>query len=158
MKLTLPFRIAFLLIFLFSGGLTTLSLQAQKVAGDDIIGVWLVQDKDAQVRIYRSTNGKYYGKVHWLKEPNDNEGKPRVDIHNPDESLRATPIMGKVIMKDFSYDPEAKEWIDGTIYQSQTGKTYTGYMELNADGTLYMKGFVMGMRFLGKSNIWTRVN
>lgn len=158
MKLTAFFQTVCLICMLLATSLATQSLKAQKVAGDEIIGVWLVQDKDAQVRIYRATNGKYYGKVYWLKEPNNDEGKPRVDINNPDESMRNTPIMGKVIMKDFSYDPEEKEWVDGTIYQSQTGKTYTGYMEMNDDGTLYMKGFVMGMRFLGKSNIWTRVD
>ncbi len=158
MNLTEIFRTAFLLFVLVVSGLALPGLRAQISPGDDIIGVWLVQDKDAQVRIYRAANGKYYGKVHWLQTPNDDNGKPRTDTNNPDASLRNTPIMGKVIMKDFRYDPAAKEWVDGSIYQSQTGKTYTGYMEMNADGTLYMKGYVMGMRFLGKSNIWTRVN
>ena len=158
MKLTALFPPAYLLFLLVFSGLALPALQAQDAAGDQIIGVWLVQDKDAQVRIYRAANGLYYGKVHWLQNPNDDNGNPRADVNNPDQALRSTPIMGKVIMKDFRYDPKSKEWVDGSIYQSQTGKTYTGYMVMNADGTLYMKGYVMGMRFLGKSNIWTRIN
>ncbi len=157
MKLLDIFKITCLILLLSAGSLIGNSLQAQTKESDAIIGVWLVEDKDAHVRIYRATNGKYYGKVHWLETPNDDEGNPKKDIHNPDESQRKTPMMGKVIMKDFSYDDEEKEWADGTVYQSATGKTYSGYMKLNEDGSLYMKGFVMGMRFLGKSNTWTRV-
>ncbi|RMG26341.1 MAG: DUF2147 domain-containing protein [Bacteroidetes bacterium] len=126
------------------------------LAQNEVVGVWLTQDQDAHVEIYKEGN-KYYGKVVWLKVPNDEQGKPRTDIHNDDEKLRNRPIMGLVVMKDFVYDPEDKEWVDGTVYDSKSGNTYSGYLKMLDNGNLYMKGYILGMRFLGRSNEWTRV-
>ena len=47
-----------------------LSVQAQEVQADDILGMWLNEDKDAHVDIYKEGD-KFYGKVVWLKDPID---------------------------------------------------------------------------------------
>lgn len=132
------------------------SVSAQSGA-DGVVGIWKTQDGDAHIQIYKGGNGKYYGKIHWLEKPNDAAGKPRTDIDNPDESKRSRALMGLNIMNNFSYDAASKEWTGGTVYDSKSGNTYDGYLKLQADGTLYMKGYVMGMRWLGRSNIWTRI-
>jgi len=134
-------------------------LSAFALLGQDanaILGTWLVEDKDAQVEIY-SCGDKFCGKIVWLEAPNDEAGNPRKDKLNADKSLRDRPIMGVNLMQDFVFD--GTTWSDGTIYNSRDGKTYAGYLKLNEDGSLFMKGGykIMGM-MIGKSNTWTRVN
>lgn len=129
---------------------SSLSAQTQAKA---IVGEWLNEDKDAKVTIYEQGD-KFYGKVSWLKEPNDDNGKPRVDEENPDASLRKRPISGLVLLKNFSF--QEGEWKSGTIYDPKNGKTYDCYMELLAPNKLKIRGYVMGMRALGRTTYWTR--
>jgi len=124
--------------------------------GDAIVGTWMVPEKDGKIKVYKKGDA-YFGEIIWIEEPNNTDGTPRKDIHNADENLRSQPIVGLQVLKGFKYDAGEKEWIDGTVYNSRSGKTYSGYLKLQKDGTLYLKGFVMGMRWMGKSNVWTRV-
>ena len=43
---------------------------AQEPTADLILGKWLNEDKDAHVEVYTEA-GKYFGKIVWLKEPNE---------------------------------------------------------------------------------------
>ncbi|MFK7906537.1 MAG: DUF2147 domain-containing protein [Chitinophagales bacterium] len=124
--------------------------------GDAIVGTWLVPEKDGKIKVYKKGD-TYFGEIIWIAEPNNADGTPRKDIQNIDESLRSQPIVGLQVLEGFKYDAGEDEWIDGTVYNSRSGKTYSGYIKLQKDGTLYLKGFVMGMRWMGKSNVWTRV-
>ncbi|MCC6583720.1 MAG: DUF2147 domain-containing protein, partial [Chitinophagales bacterium] len=36
------------------------------------------------------------------------------------------------------------------------GTVYCGKMKLNADGTLQLRGYVCKVKFIGKSDTWTR--
>jgi uncharacterized protein (DUF2147 family) len=135
------------LIFLFS-----LQVSAQ---ADRIIGFWLTDEGESQIEIFKKSNGKYYGKIVWLEEPYEN-GKPKVDDDNPDENLRNRPILGLELLKGFTYDAEDKEWENGTIYDPESGKTYDCYMWFEGYNNLKIKGYVMGMRFLGRKTTWTR--
>ena len=62
------------------------------------------------------------------------------------------------MLKSFEYDPGDKEWENGTIYDPESGKTYDAYMwfEDGDNETLKLKGYVMGMRFMGRETTWTR--
>ena len=42
-----------------------------------------------------------YGKITWLKKPNDARGKPFTDTENPDKSKRNQPLIGLIILKNF---------------------------------------------------------
>jgi len=120
-------------------------------------GYWLTEKGTSQIWIYLAKNGKYYGKIVWLEEPNEN-GAPKKDKENPDEELKSRPLMDLLLLKGFSYDSGDKEWVDGTIYDPESGKTYDCYMWFE-DGDfnkLKIKGFVMGMRFMGRETTWTR--
>ena len=124
---------------------------------DDIIGDWMVQDDTAIVRIWkRDKDNLYYGTVIWLKDSIEN-GSPKKDVLNPNSLLKERPIIGSVNMKEFKYDDAKKEYSGGHIYKPSAGKTYEGYMKLIDINTLYMKGFVMGVRWMGKDNTWKRV-
>ncbi len=123
---------------------------------NDVLGTWLIQDKDAKVKFTINSKGELEGHVVWLLEPNDETGKPRKDVLNKEEALRSRPIMGLKVVWGFKWDPETGEWVDGKVYTSKEGKTYCGKMKLNPDGTLFLRGYICGVKFLGKTNTWTR--
>ncbi len=123
---------------------------------DRVVGIWLTEGKNSQVEIYKTSAGTYAGKLVWLDEPLDENGRAKTDKDNPDRSLRSRPLKGIILLKDFNYNASAKEWKDGTIYDPESGKTYSAYMWMDDNNTMNIKGFVMGMRFLGRSTTWTR--
>ncbi|MGB6037350.1 MAG: DUF2147 domain-containing protein [Cryomorphaceae bacterium] len=114
---------------------------------DDIQGLWLVEDKDAYIRIYEK-RGKYFGKVTWIEEPYDENGKPVTDPEG-------NPILEMEIMKDFVFEED--EWVDGTVYDAETGKTYYGSMELENHNTLNLRGSLDSFGLIGRSETWTRL-
>lgn len=126
---------------------------------DKVVGFWLTQYKDSQVKIFKAKDGKYYGNVKWLEEPNGDDGKPRLDKENENEKLRNKPILGLQILKGFKYDKDDKEWVDGTIYDPKNGKTYKCFMWFDEGdtNTLHVKGFI-GFSLLGREVEWTREN
>ena len=145
-------KLLFFLAYIF---LASPIIEAQ---ADKIVGFWLTEEGTSQVQVFRGNYGKYYGKITWLDEPNEN-GKPKVDEDNPDPELRSRPIMGLQILEGQEYSSKDKEWKNGTIYDPKSGKTYDCYMWFEDDsGILYMKGYVLGMRFLGRSSTWKREN
>jgi len=125
---------------------------------DKILGFWLTEKRTSQVEIYKAADGKYFGRISWLEELNE-DGKPKMDKENPDEALKSRPILGLNLLKEFVYNVKSKEWVDGSIYDPDNGKTYDCYMWFEDDSNvLKIKGFVMGMRFLGRSTTWKREN
>lgn len=130
-------------------------LHAQNKA-EDVLGTFLNEDKDAHVEIYQE-NGKFYGKLVWLKFPIDDEtNKPKLDKKNPEEALKSRPVWGLVILKDFVFDADDNEWNDGEIYDPKSGKTYSCYMEFENAETLKIRGYI-GFSFIGRTTLWTRV-
>src|SRR5699024_5058198 len=116
------------------------------------------------VKIQREPNGEYSGTIIWLKQPKypadyDNEalaGKPKVDIHNPKESLRSRPVMGMKVLTHFKYSADDNNWHDGSCYDPTDGKTYDCKMWLKegSDGqTLKVRGYVW---IFFKTQTWHR--
>jgi uncharacterized protein (DUF2147 family) len=133
-----------------------LALTYSSAQSDKVVGFWLTAKGTSQVEIYKGSDGKYYGKISWLEEPNE-DGKPKVDSENPDPTLQKRPILGLPLLQGFSYDKKDREWEGGTIYDPDNGKTYDCYMWFDSDNSiLQIKGFVMGMRFLGRTTTWKR--
>ena len=120
---------------------------------DQIVGKWLNATGEAHIQIY-ATSGKYFGKIAWMKTPNDPNGKPRWDKNNPDNSLMKNPILGLVILKNFVFDDDI--WQGGSIYDPKTGKTYSCKITLQGSDKLNVRGFV-GFSMLGRNEIWTRI-
>jgi len=124
---------------------------------DKIIGTWVTEKGTSAVDIYKGTDGKYYGKISWLDEPLEN-GKPKVDDENSDPVLAKRPIMGLPLLNGFTFDSKKKQWVGGTIYDPDNGKTYDCYawFEDGNTGLLKIKGYVFGIRALGRSTEWKR--
>lgn len=119
---------------------------------DAIVGKWYNTEKDAQVEIFKE-EGKFYGKIVWLKDPVEN-GKPKVDKNNSEKELRSRPIMGMRLLNDFQFKSGA--WQDGTIYDPKNGKTYSCIIKRKDGKTLEVRGYV-GFSMIGRTVEWTKV-
>lgn len=123
--------------------------------GDALIGVWEPSHGKARIKIDRIA-GKYYGKIVWLREPNDPDtGNPKVDKNNPDASMRDVPLRGYRMLKDFVYQGDGV-WEEGTIYDPENGKTYNCEIKLKDDNTIEIRGYI-GVKTFGRTDVWKRL-
>jgi uncharacterized protein (DUF2147 family) len=138
-----------LILLLFT--ICNFTASAQKA--DAILGSWLNPSGEDHILIYKKGN-KYFGKLDWIKFPNDESGKPKTDKNNPDDALKTRPELGLELLKDFTFDGE-DVYEDGTIYDPKNGKTYSCKMTLEGNN-LKIRGYI-GISLFGRSEIWTRV-
>jgi uncharacterized protein (DUF2147 family) len=121
---------------------------------DDIMGIWFNDDKSAKIEIFKNGQ-KYYGRIVWLKEPLNEEGKEKVDKNNPDASKRSTKVMMLVILRNFIYDEDDKNYQDGNVYDPKNGKDYSCKMTLLDKNNLDVRGYV-GLPAFGRTAKWVR--
>ena len=122
---------------------------------DSIVGVWEPGHGKAKVKIDK-IDDKYYGKIVWLKEPNDPDtGEAKLDKNNPDESMRNVPLRGYRILKDFEYQGKGV-WEEGTIYDPESGTTYSCIITMKDENTLEIRGYV-GVKTFGRTDTWRRL-
>jgi len=139
----------------------TASVAANKA--DDILGQWYTEDDDSKVVVTKA-NGKYYGKIIWLKEPvygkdEKDTGKPKRDKENPVKKLRKRPVVGIQVLKGFKFNAKDNAWDSGTIYDPEKGKTYKCVIKFEKDAKvhkgkkLYVRGYI-GIPTLGRTTYW----
>ena len=133
--------------------LMPLTLIAQKTP-NRITGVWYNGEKTSKIEIYETKSGSFAGKIVWLKEPNNEAGKPKVDYKNPDAKLQNRPLMDLVILSGLTADGNSK-YLNGKIYDPKSGKTYSAKAELTNNNTLALRGFI-GVSLVGRTDTWTR--
>jgi len=121
---------------------------------DPIIGKWQNPSGEGRIEIYKKGE-KYFGKLYWLKEPNDAQGNIKKDVKNPDKSLQSRQVQGLEILTNFSKDGNVYQ--DGKIYDPKTGKTYSCKMTLQGTDKLDIRGYV-GVSLFGRTESWKRVN
>jgi uncharacterized protein (DUF2147 family) len=141
------------LLAMFTMAVLMISTHFASAQKDKVEGFWLNQEKEAKIEIYKAKNGKFYGKIVWLKEPNRN-GKPKMDDNNPKANLKTQPIIGLLILKGFNKDDE-DTYEDGTIYDPKNGKTYSCKITYENANKLSIRGYV-GISMLGRTTTWTR--
>jgi len=122
---------------------------------EDIVGRWkTIDDKtgDAKsvVRIYKDTNGKYYGVVEELfKNPNKK-------CENCSGENKDKPVLGMVILSDMNEKKGSLE--GGRILDPENGKSY--YVSINFDkktGKLKLRGSYDKMGVVGRSQYWEKL-
>jgi uncharacterized protein (DUF2147 family) len=125
-------------------------LNAQK---DEIIASFWNNEKTSQIRIFLATDGQYYGKIDWMENPE------KKDVNNPYKDRRDNNLMGLIILRNFKYDAKKNRWTGGTIYDPDNGKVYDCYFWFEGGNidVLYLKGYVLGMKWMGRETTWTRV-
>jgi uncharacterized protein (DUF2147 family) len=141
------------LILILFLGIYTLAGIAQEA--DKIVGIWWNDEKTTKIKVEK-VNGKYIGTIVYMVPEKYVNGKPPVDDKNPDAKLQSRSLIGLQILNGFAFDASEKEWKDGRIYDPKSGKTYDCYAWLEGNDLLKLKGFVMGMRWMGKSSEWYR--
>jgi uncharacterized protein (DUF2147 family) len=121
-------------------------------SADDVAGVWLNASAKGKVQIYRE-NGKYFGKIVWLREPLNEKGLPKRDAMNPSAALKSQPLVGLVILRELVF--KDGEWTDGRIYDPENGKEYKCYLRMKDPNTLLLRGYI-GISLMGRTEVWTR--
>ncbi|RUP07558.1 MAG: DUF2147 domain-containing protein [Hyphomicrobium sp.] len=117
------------------------------------VGVWYDDTGKGAVKIEICTPTTLCGKIYWLQEPMS-DGQPKVDRYNPDASQRSRPICGLPVLGDL-VQLSGGGFDNGWVYDPKEGKSYDVALDLIDADTLKVTGY-KGMRFLGKSFIWTR--
>jgi uncharacterized protein (DUF2147 family) len=131
----------------------SLMLACASAAAADPKGVWLVEDKSAQIGI-ENCSGVLWGIVVW-------ESAPGRDTENPNPSLRGRPTLGIPILLGMrptvQQRPEGPQTVwRGQIYNAMSGQTYDANIRLANPDVLHLEGCVLGGLFCGGQN-WARV-
>ena len=135
----------------FAAMLVAVALSGAALA--DPRGVWLTPGGKSHVEI-APCGSRLCGRIVWLREPNNAQGRPLRDARNKDESLRSRPILGLPLLTGLPQEPEDGVWDDGDIYNPEDGKTYSSELEMKDQDTLKVSGCVW---FFCQSQIWKRV-
>ena len=148
-------KVKIILVMLAAMLFTATNLSAQEFDKDDILGIWLNEDEDAHIEIFKDGD-LYFGKIIWLKFPIDEEtGKPKLDKHNPDPELQKRLSLGIELLTNFEWDGD-NEWDEGDIYDPKNGKTYSCYIIMKEYDLLKIRGYI-GISLIGRTTYWTRV-
>jgi uncharacterized protein (DUF2147 family) len=119
-----------------------------------IVGIWEPSSGKARVKIDQ-IDDKFYGRIVWLREPNDESGNAKKDKNNPDEALRVKPLLGYRMLRDFTF-VEKNTWDNGTIYDPESGSTYSCTITMTDDNTLEVRGYI-GVSLFGRTDVWKRL-
>jgi uncharacterized protein (DUF2147 family) len=134
---------------LFSG----LTAASHAAAPLGVQGVWIDAKGEGAVEI-APCGEKLCGKIVWVKDPNDKNGKPLVDLFNPEPAKKKRPICGLPIIGGLIRQPDGS-WDTGWIYDPNDGKSYDLEVTAKSADRIQIKGY-MGMKFLNETFIWTR--
>ncbi len=116
--------------------------------------IWWNEEKTSKIQIFRATDGKFYGRIISLQQPNDTNGKPKIDKNNPNDQLKNRSILNLIILQNFVKSSNPDIYEDGAVYDPQTGKTYCGKLSFNGTA-LKLRGYICGFSLLGRSSVWT---
>jgi uncharacterized protein (DUF2147 family) len=125
-------------------------------AGNSPVGRWRTVDdvtgKAKSVVAIWEENGKLYGRVQKLLDPDPNDPNPTCDDCAGDQ--KGQPVIGLKILWDLQKDGDG--WSGGTILDPANGKTYKCLLSVEDGGTkLKVRGFV-GVSVLGRTQYWLR--
>jgi uncharacterized protein (DUF2147 family) len=123
----------------------------EKPAGDAVLGKWWFPEKNGQFEITKD-RGIYTGTVIAYDDPD------ALDKNNPDPKLAKRKFIGIEMLGDFKYDSGENQWTDGTIYDGDSGKTYscTMWFEKGKPDELKARGYI-GIALLGRTEVFQRV-
>lgn len=121
-----------------------------------IVGTWWNDKKTSKIEV-KEVNGTFVGTVVYINPEKYVNGEPEKDFNNPDQKLRSRSRLGLQILSGLKFHSSDKKWNEGRIYDPDNGKTYDCYAWLDKDpDILYIKGYVVGIKWLGRSTTWTK--
>jgi uncharacterized protein (DUF2147 family) len=113
-----------------------------------LLGRWLTDPPDGIIEIAVAADGSYQGKIIGGDSPD------RLDSKNPDQAKRSASLLGQLIMRDLKYDGQGR-WSGGSIYDPDSGHTYSVHLELVDANKLKVRGY-LGVSLLGRTTTWMR--
>ncbi len=124
---------------------------------DAILGKWESAEKNLIVEVYKQDNA-FKAKILWFYDEDDTITPidQRLDIKNPDKSLRSRKIVGMDVLSGLVYNAKQGRWMNGRIYDSSSGRTWNATVWLTDADTLNVRGYYI-FRFLGKTLIFNRI-
>jgi len=114
--------------------LNMFSVFAQKQTPGNIVGIWLSEDKNVEIEIYKA-GPQYYGKQVWGQYT-------RRDLKN------------HIILTNFDYDGGV--YVGGTFFDYESGKKYKSIIKVQGSDVLKVRNYTVVSLF-GKTTTWTRV-
>jgi uncharacterized protein (DUF2147 family) len=129
-------------------------LSPVKAQINTILGEWKTIDDNtgemrALVRIYKATNGLYYGKIEKMYKYAD----AVCDLCKGNE--KGMPVLGMIIIRDMK--AEGNELKDGHLLDPESGKKYYGTISVDAkSGKLKLRGSLDKFGVLGRNQYWVR--
>ena len=121
---------------------------------DPICKKWLTEEGTSMVRIFLANDGKYYGKIVWLRD-SLYKGRPMIDSENPDKTKRQNSWLGIQLISGL-IKKNAFEYINGKIYDPTKGNYYNCKMTIEKN-KLILRGYILGLPFLGRTTTWSLV-
>jgi uncharacterized protein (DUF2147 family) len=117
---------------------------------DNIVGIWLNEDKTHKIEIFK-VGSTYTGKIVWLSTLESNPKLQPKDKNNPDAKLRNRNILGMEIITGLQF--LNGKWVNGTIYAPKKGIYANCEVELLSNQKLKV---IVSKSGFTKTQIWTR--
>ncbi len=138
--------------------LAILVLSPAMVAAADLSpeGYWLTENGKAVVEFAECDGAQLCGHIVWTANPRDSAGNLKLDVENPDPSLRTQPVCGIRLIGGMQPKSTTK-YEDGWVYNPRSGQTYSAEVSVLSVDRLKMRGF-LGISLLGRSQTWKRVS
>jgi uncharacterized protein (DUF2147 family) len=116
----------------------------------EVFGVWAIPSHEAHVEIERCGQaicGRLIGSTGLTANP------ALTDAKNHDPALRGRPLMGALILTDFSGGPQ--KWQGGKIYNPDNGEAFPATIELASPNTLKLTACLVAP--FCKTQLWVRL-
>jgi uncharacterized protein (DUF2147 family) len=127
--------------------------EGHAAAPPDITGTWFTEDGEGGIEIL-PCGGERCGRIAWMKNPVDENGRPPTDRNNPDQALRSRPMCGLTIITGLK-PQEDGSWGQGRVYNPKDARSYDMEIRRASPDALKVTGY-MSLRFLGQTTEWRR--
>lgn len=122
-----------------------------------VLGTWLTENKKQKVKVsYDPAKKIYTGKITWMYEDDQAEGRVLIDSKNPNPKLRNRRVTGINLMQNFIH--EGNGVFRGYVYDPISGKQYRCLMTLQPDKkTAHIRGYIL-IPWIGRTEIATKIS
>jgi uncharacterized protein (DUF2147 family) len=127
--------------------------QPPLIAEPTPVGVWIDHTGRGAVEIAPCAQ-ELCGRIIWLQQPNDKQGRPLRDGLNAEKAKRNRAICGLQIIGGLKRQRDGS-WDNGWIYDPEQGESFDVEIRLRGPDSLQVKGY-KGLKFLSETFQWTR--
>lgn len=128
-----------------------------------ISGVWQQIDHESgkvasHIKIYKGTNGKYYGKIlKLLNQPASQPKNPKCEQCPKKDYRYNQPIIGMNVLTNLKANKDLKSATNGKALAPKSGRIFDCKIKLTDNGKkLKVRGY-LGIPALGLTQTWTRL-